>query len=441
MEGPVASRSGLKILARAQHRVSRSQISANALKVLYRLHHAGFLAYLVGGAVRDLQLGRRPKDFDVATNARPQQVRQLFRNARVIGRRFRLVMVRFSNEIVEVATFRRSPEPPEAIDAEAPDVLAPAAEADEFGTPEEDAFRRDFTVNALFYNIADFSVLDYVGGLDDLGAGVIRTIGPAAARFTEDPVRMMRAVEYAARLGFQLDADAATAIATMHAEIRRASPARIAYELLESLGSGHALPIFRGLREAGLLVHVVPEAVDGQQRDALLWRLLEAADSRIRRSERLAEETLLALLFVPAFLAVVPDGPAATPSAGEVERMIRELVDTPALRLAFSHYRAHVIRAALLFVWRFLNPPKSAKVVLRALKHEAFPVAWQLGGILASEVPEHAVRMRPWTEAVARVQAGLAPEVGARHAAGDAAVRRRRGRGGARRRRKGAPAA
>ncbi|MFI5165588.1 MAG: CCA tRNA nucleotidyltransferase [Thermoanaerobaculales bacterium] len=440
MEELGTSRGGARTLARAEHQVSRSQISANALKVLYRLHHAGFLSYLVGGAVRDLQLGRRPKDFDIATNARPQQVRQLFRNARVIGRRFRLVMVRFADEIVEVATFRRSPEPPELVEGETSDVLAPTPEADEFGTPEEDAFRRDFTVNALFYNVADFSVIDYVGGLADLWAGVIRTIGPASDRFAEDPVRMMRAVEYGARLGFRLDDEVVAAIGAMHAEIRRASPARIAYELLESLRGGHALPIFRGLYDAGLLAHVVPEAAAVPNPDGLLWRFLAAADTCTAQGEKLGEETLLALLFLPAFLAAArTDSPSAR-SAGDIERITGELLDPPALRLAFSHYRAHLIRTAFLFVWRFLSPPRSAKFVLRTVKHEAFPVAWQLARVLASEIAELRPGLEPWARSVARVQAGLAPEVGPRHPA-DAGTKRRRRRGGARRRGKGAPAA
>ena len=249
-----------RVLARAEHTISRAGMSPNALKVLYRLHGAGFLAYLVGGAVRDLLLGRKPKDFDIGTNARPQQVRQCFRNSRVIGRRFRLVLVRFASEIVEVATFRRSPEPPETEEGETADVLAPTPEVDEYGTPEEDAWRRDFTVNGLFYNVADFSVIDHVGGLADLDAGVIRTIGPPRVRFDEDPVRMMRAVEYAARLGFRLDDELAEAAGAMHSEIRRAAPARIAYELLESLKGGSALRIFRGLDESSILGHIVPEA-------------------------------------------------------------------------------------------------------------------------------------------------------------------------------------
>jgi len=289
------------VLERAAHPISRKRISESAIKVLYRLHRSGFLAYMVGGAVRDLLLNRRPKDFDIGTNARPQQVRQLFRNARLIGRRFRLARVAFGTEIVEVATFRRSPEPPEMEDGETADVLAEAPEVDEYGTPHEDALRRDFTVNGLFYNVADFTVIDHVNGLADLRAGVIRTIGPARGRFGEDPVRMMRAVEYAARLGFRLDDELAEALDGLHGEIHRAAPARIGYELGESLKGGQALPIFRGLEEHGLLLHIVPEAHAALSRrsDGLLWRLLAVADQAVRRGDRVPEEALLGTLFLP----------------------------------------------------------------------------------------------------------------------------------------------
>jgi poly(A) polymerase len=190
-----------RILTRPEHKLSRKDLSPEAIKVLYRLHRSGYAGYLVGGSVRDLLLGRRPKDFDVATNARPQEIRRLFRNSRIIGRRFRLVHVFFKGEIVrlvhvffkgeivEVATFRASPEPPETPDDwdEAEEEAAeeeavvdpprPRVEKDVYGTPAEDARRRDFTINALFYNIADFSIIDHVGGIEDLERGVIRTIG------------------------------------------------------------------------------------------------------------------------------------------------------------------------------------------------------------------------------------------------------------------------
>jgi poly(A) polymerase len=425
---PAELRQAPRILTRPEHSVSRAQFSPNALKVLHRLQRAGFLAYLVGGAVRDLLLGRKPKDFDIGTNARPQQVRQLFRNSMVIGRRFRLVMVRFSGEIVEVATFRRSPEPPEIEDGETVDVLAPTPEADEFGTPEEDAWRRDFTVNALFYNIADFSVIDYVGGLEDLRVGMIRTIGRPHLRFAEDPVRMMRAVEYGARLGFQLDSEVTEAIGVMHGEIRRAAPARIAYELMESLKGGHACAIVRGLDDAGLLAHAVPEAHDAAAKpDAFLWTLLTLADERVRRGQKLSEETLLAILFLPSVLGDLSGGPERARAPGEVERVVRERLDAAALRLALSNYRGHILRTSFLLLSRVLAPPRSAKFVLRTFKHEAFPVTWQLADLLKAADERYRPVLAPWEEAVTRLQAGLAPET-------EPGKRRSHRRGGTRRR-------
>jgi poly(A) polymerase len=424
------------ILPRAEHSLSRAFISPNALKVLYRLQRAGFLAYLVGGAVRDLLLQRKPKDFDVGTNARPQQVRQLFHNARVIGRRFRLVMVKFSGEVVEVATFRRSPEPPEIEDGETVDVLAPAAEADEFGTPEEDAWRRDFTVNGLFYNIGDFTVIDHVGGLEDLQGGIIRTIGDPSVRFAEDPVRMMRAVEYGARLGFQLEPRLAEAVGALHTEIRRAAPARIAYELVESLKGGQALPIFRGLADSGLLAHTVPEALTGTDGPgALLWRLIDCADQKVVRGQRPSEETLLGLLLLPSVIEAVSGEGNAGRSPAEVERSVRERLDGVALRLAFSHYRAHLLRTGFLLMSRLLVPPRSAKMVLRTVKHEAFGIAWDLAHTLGSVDDRYRRTLVPWDQAVAAAQAGLAPEIPATRGKANGQGRRgRRHRRGSRRR-------
>ena len=172
--------------------------------MLYRLRTAGYKGYLVGGSVRDLLLSRSPKDFDIGTDAHPQALRKLFRNCRMIGRRFRLAHILFANgKVVEVATFRRPPDP--VTEGKGPDLLQTSDNT--FGTPREDALRRDFTINGLFYDISDFSVIDYVGGLEDLEAGLIRTIGDPDIRFREDPVRMMRAVEFASRLGFAITPD------------------------------------------------------------------------------------------------------------------------------------------------------------------------------------------------------------------------------------------
>jgi poly(A) polymerase len=241
-----------RILSRPEHIISRKNIDPEALKVLYRLKNHGFLAYLVGGGVRDLLLGRRPKDFDISTSAHPQQVRKLFRNSFIVGRRFRLVHVRFGRKVVEVATFRRASEP------EAGDTLI--RRDNTFGTPEEDAFRRDFTVNALFYDIANFSVIDWVGGLGDVEARVIRTIGDPGVRFREDPVRMLRAVALAARLDFHVDPDTAEAIRFLRGEIVRSSFARILEEFYKILRQGQSRRTFEMLYEYGLLAYLLPEA-------------------------------------------------------------------------------------------------------------------------------------------------------------------------------------
>lgn len=419
-----------RVLQRPEHPISRRLISENALRVLYRLHRAGFLAYLVGGAVRDCLLHRQPKDFDVATDARPQQVRQLFRNARLIGRRFRLARLLFTDEVVEVATFRRSPEPPEMEEGETADVLAPPVEAEEYGSPEEDAWRRDFTVNGLFYNIADFSVIDFVGGLDDLAAGVLRTIGPARERIGEDPVRMMRAVEYSARLGFRLDHDLEEAMHDLRLEIRRAAPARIAYELAETLRGGHAAPIVRGFERHGLLGEVVPEAdtgLKGPQGD-LLWRLLEQADRDHQGGRPHSDETMLGCLFLSAFLDRLDGRPDERAGFAETERLAREVLDPAVLRLSLSHHQSHLLRYGFLFLLRLMEPPRSPRLALRTVRHECFPVAWGLATLLRGVDPTYGAALEAWQQVRERVLAGLPPldEPRARPAGSGRKRRRRR---------------
>jgi poly(A) polymerase len=424
------------VVPRAGHTLSRKRISTNALKVLYRLQRSRFVSYLVGGAVRDILLGRMPKDFDVGTDARPQQVRQLFRNARLIGRRFRLARILFHDEVVEVATFRRTPEPPEIDEGEeAGDVLSPVVEADEYGSPAEDAWRRDFTVNGLFYDIATYAVIDHVGGLDDLRDGLIRSIGPAPVRFVEDPVRMMRAVEYAARLGFRIEDSTAEAIATLGAEVRRAAPARVAYELGESLKTGCALAIFRGLEESGLLLHVVPEAHAAlvQRSDGLLWSLLAALDEAIRARRQVTDEAMFGVLHLPVFLtAVAPDWQPGS-ELPSVEQAVREHLDAPSARLALSNYRAHILRNAFAMLTRILAVPRQNRVVIRAVRNEAFPTAWQLAQFLGQATGRFGEELARWRQAIGRVEAGepaiLEPEKVARATARRRPRRRRRPRG------------
>jgi len=285
-----------RILSRPEHIISRKNIDPDALKVLYRLKNNGFVAYLVGGGVRDLLLERQPKDFDIGTSAHPQQVRRLFRNCFIVGRRFRLAHVRFGRKVVEVSTFRKAAEPEDG------DTLIHRDNT--FGTPEEDAFRRDFTVNALFYDIANFSVIDWVGGLEDLSARVIRTIGDPGVRLREDPVRMLRAVAIAARLDFTIDPDTAEAVRALRGEIVRSSSARILEEFYKILRQGRSRRTFEMLHECGLLAYILPEAdrAIAAKGDALLGSL-ERLDAHrqagLATPDQLTNPLLMGSLLVP----------------------------------------------------------------------------------------------------------------------------------------------
>src|SRR5437762_3630290 len=271
-----------RVISREEHTLSRRDIDPDALKVLYRLRQGNHIAYLVGGSVRDLLLGRRPKDFDIGTSAHPYQVKKLFRNCWIIGRRFRLAHVKFGQKVIEVATFRRQVSTGEEIVQDgvpAPDPTTPEGEHlihhdNTFGTPEEDAFRRDFTLNALFYDIETFSIIDYVGGLEDIRARVIRCIGNPDERFQEDPVRMFRAVALAARLDFAIDRPVLDSIARQHGELARSAPPRLMEEIYKVMRAGAAEKTFRGLVDTGLLAAIAPE-VPGRITPAF-WQSLAA---------------------------------------------------------------------------------------------------------------------------------------------------------------------
>ena len=314
------------IVERAAHSLSRSQIDPDALKVLYRLHQNSYVAYLVGGSVRDLLLGRRPKDFDIGTSAHPYQVKRLFKNCWVIGRRFRLAHVRFGMKTIEVATFRRKVTAEELAAAE--EAAAELRETPEegnagpglihrentFGTPEEDAFRRDFTINALFYDIGTFSIIDYTGGLEDLRAGIVRSIGDPAERFHEDPVRMLRAIAMAARLGFTIDAPIDNAIGNGRAEIARSAPARLIEEFYKLLRSGASEQAFRMMAERQLLEPIAHDLQKGA--GDRLWQSLAAVDAYRKRHEdtpdTLSNAILLGSLLVPLGMSGHPRQPAGT---------------------------------------------------------------------------------------------------------------------------------
>jgi poly(A) polymerase len=266
-----------KIIPRSAHNVSRAEISKNALKVLYRLHKAGFQAFLVGGSVRDALLGLHPKDFDIATDAHPEEVRALFGNCRLIGRRFRLAHVRFGREVIEVATFRAA--------ADGNDKHADTAHDDEgrilrdnvYGAIDEDVWRRDFTCNALYYNIADFSIWDYVGGVDDVRNRRIEMIGDARKRIREDPVRMLRAVRFAAKLEFGIDARTVEAMGELTELLANVPPARLFDEFLKLFQAGCAETTFDLLRKYELFAKLFYETNDELGKDDTFQKFVKAA--------------------------------------------------------------------------------------------------------------------------------------------------------------------
>jgi poly(A) polymerase len=356
---PSAATGGPRIISRSDHPVSRSNISPNALRVLYRLKEAGFQAFLVGGCVRDIILGRHPKDFDVATDALPDEVRRLFRNCRLVGRRFRLAHIVYGREVIEVATFRAASAPPpseepvpnreedeaellaDELGSNADDpgegaadleVTQPLAVSDVgsamrsagrdaastrhrvqddhgrllrdnmYGSIDEDVWRRDFTVNALYYNIADFSIWDYVGGLADIQARQLRLIGDVETRYREDPVRMLRAARFEAKLGFEIEAASARPIAQLRGLLASVPPARLFDETAKLFLTGHGADSFRVLRQRGLFAELFPtvdrylERHPGSLVEQLLVQGLRNTDRRVEEDKPVTPTFLFSLL-------------------------------------------------------------------------------------------------------------------------------------------------
>ena len=286
------------VVPASRHGISPDRIDRNVRQIVARLDEAGFEGYLVGGCVRDLLLGRAPKDYDVATSARPEEVRSLFPRSRLIGRRFRLAHVRAGREVFEVATFRAGHE------AAAAGPGGMLLHDNVYGTREEDALRRDFTVNALYYDVRDGSVLDLTGGMADLDAGFIRAIGDPSVRYREDPVRMLRAVRFAAKLGFRIEEDTQAPILDLAPLLDGVPAARLFEEVLKLFQGGHALESLRGLDRFDLLPRLVPETAASLERDPSGRALLERAF--VNTDRRLAEDLPVSPGFLVATLLWAP---------------------------------------------------------------------------------------------------------------------------------------
>ncbi|MCK5479495.1 MAG: polynucleotide adenylyltransferase PcnB [Gammaproteobacteria bacterium] len=299
--GSIQTHTEPDIITRAEHSISRGNISPNALKVLYRLKDSGYQAHLVGGGVRDLLLGREPKDFDIATDATPEDVRRLFRNCRLIGRRFRLAHVLFGREVIEVATFRALQGEKEDRDERHIDDEGRIVRDNIYGNIEDDALRRDFTVNALYYNIADFSITDYARGMQDINAGLLRLIGDPVTRYREDPVRMLRAVRFATKLGFRIEEHSEEPIWQLAPLLGDIPPARLFDEMLKLFMGGHALANFEMLRHYTLFGQLFPlteQALTHEEEHfplTLISRGMENTDTRIAQDKPVTPAFLFAL--------------------------------------------------------------------------------------------------------------------------------------------------
>ena len=392
-----------RVLARPEHNVSREGIDPNALKVLYRLHRAGHETYLVGGSVRDLLLGRVPKDYDVATAARPEEIRRLFRNSRIIGRRFRLAHIYFRHGIIEVSTFRRAPD--RGAQRGGPDDLL-VTDDNVFGTPREDAFRRDFTINALYYRISDFAIVDHVGGFEDLGRQLIRVIGDPELRFREDPVRMLRACEMAARLGFRIDEEAQQAILDHRRELKKAAPARLREELMQILRCGAAAAALQWMLDLGLLELLMPELLSmvelSAQGLASFDRILEVVDAS--NPKRLDHAVVLGVVLAPTLFQRGRDVELFEESGGLSRRKVRELVQRSVRgifeRLEIPNAAAERTVRALVLLVQLQDLPDDPWERLRISRDPAFGNALQILNLLVKATGEGQETVSAWRAAL-----------------------------------------
>lgn len=397
----------LRVIPRDEHDISRKQMSRSALKVLYHLREAGFSAYLVGGAVRDLLVGRAPKDFDIATDATPEQVKSIFRNCRLIGRRFRLAHVVFGREIIEVATFRANGGNDD--EEEGREVLASGrlVRDNVYGSIEDDALRRDFTVNALYYSIADFSVHDYVGGFADVQSRTLRLIGEPEARYREDPVRMLRAARLAAKLEFSIDPATAAPIPKLAPLLADAAPARLFEEAMKLFLAGHAKSSFEHLEAFGLLPELLPETAQalalnksGALRRMLVQGLINA-DTRVAAGEPASPAFLFAVLLWPAYCRALAQLQAQGIQAVDAQRRAADRVTMRQVaRTALPRRFSLPMQEIWLLQPRFVL--RQNKRVSRLLAHPRFRSAFDFLELRLAASDTHAADVGFWREAQSR---------------------------------------
>lgn len=417
-----------RIVPRSEHQLSRKRVHDNALKVLNRLNRSGFRGYLVGGSVRDHLLGRAPKDYDVATDARPNQMRKLFRNSRIIGRRFRLAHVYFREGIIEVATFRRDPDPETQRGAPG-DLLI--TDDNVFGTPAEDAFRRDFTVNALFYNIDDYSVIDFVGGIKDLEAGVMRVIGDPDLRFQEDPVRMTRACEMAARLNFTIEAATQEGIVRHAGEILRAAPARLAEEIGQIFRCGAASRAMQWMHELGLASSLFPElqAIFDARRAGLgdFSEAIRMLDRKSNNGDTVTEIALYSCLLLPATVVANPKAIAAETSVRALRESVEAITRPLFQRLSIAKHKVEQVSQTVAALRKLDRGGWTTRERIGFARRAYFADALQVYEAWVTSTGSDPSELRQW-RSVARAHASAAKRPGEKGQGGRGNKRPRRRR-------------
>ena len=374
------------IVPRPEHSLSRSSIDPDALKVLYRLHRHGHIAYLVGGGVRDLLLGKKPKYGDISTSAHPHEIKKVFGNCRLIGRRFRLAHIYFKGgKIIEVSTFR-------AI-SEINDEDGPVTSDNTFGTPWEDAFRRDFTVNALFYNISDFSVIDYVNGLKDLKSGLIRCIGDPEVRFREDPIRMLRGIRFAALLDFDIDSESERLIRETKDDIWEGATPRILEDIIRMMGRGTAARAFDRLHELGVLSTLFPE-IDQHIRiegGDSYHDIFSKLDKRFRSGKTLDPWLIFACFFYPYFDFIYRGS-----SGDDLVKLARDAISPVCRRIQVPKRMQDIIRQILAAQVRLFELRGQRFKPRTILRKSYFRDAFTLFEIVASTTSEGQELISEW---------------------------------------------
>ncbi|NNF15549.1 MAG: polynucleotide adenylyltransferase PcnB [Gammaproteobacteria bacterium] len=399
---------GLQVICRDKHSVSRKAISEAALKVLYRLKNHGYQAFLVGGAVRDLLLGGHPKDFDIATDAHPDEVRALFRNSRLIGRRFRLAHIRFGREIIEVATFRSNDPPLSDERDHHRDATGRILRDNVYGDIDDDVLRRDFTANALYYNIADYSIWDYVNGVQDISSGTLRMIGDPMLRYREDPVRMLRAVRFAAKLGFNIEPASAQPLYELAHLLENVPPARLYDECLKLFMAGGAERAFELLREYGLFRYLFPQTDEFLNSDtqdeaasqalSLIRMATRSTDQRVADGKPVTPAFLIAVFLWPLVRTVTEKYQAA--GKGPIHSAVMacdEVIAAQQNCVAVPKRTLLPIREMLVMQYRLRY--RRGMRALRLLQHPRFRAAYDLL-LLRCDTDEEQQELGEWWTAI-----------------------------------------